>query len=189
MEAELPADIKEKGKDETVTDSQRQNDHPQTIEVELKVTFTMAGSRAVAHLAVEHVPDILGPTVCSKHPGPTYERRLMADMLCMATGQISHPVAVLVLMKPDNRLLHSPPFTPGEKCIESRRLELDIRLRPRPPEPRIHGDRLVRTPLCAQALCQAKQGPRVFRRLLEILTKDRFGVHRAAGCQERAAAI
>ena len=43
MEAELPADIKEKGKDETVTDSQRQNDHPQTIEVELKVTFTMAG--------------------------------------------------------------------------------------------------------------------------------------------------
>jgi hypothetical protein len=36
------------------------------------------------------------------------KRRLMSHMLSMATGQLSHPIAVFVLVISSDRLLHIP---------------------------------------------------------------------------------
>ena len=35
--------------------------------------------------------------------------RVVANMLPVATGQIGYPIVNVILMKPDNRLVHSPP--------------------------------------------------------------------------------
>jgi hypothetical protein len=37
------------------------------------------------------------------HPGPGLPRRLMAQVLCVATGKLGHPVAILVLMEACDR--------------------------------------------------------------------------------------
>lgn len=50
---------------------------------------------------------MLSPTRGREHPGAGEKRRLMAHMLSMTAGQVSHPVAVLVHMKPDDRLIHT----------------------------------------------------------------------------------
>jgi hypothetical protein len=46
------------------------------------------------------------PTLFGKDPWTAGERRLMAHVLSVTTGQVSHPIALLILMKPDNRLFH-----------------------------------------------------------------------------------
>lgn len=40
------------------------------------------------------------------NPRPIHERRLMAYMLAMATGQVGHPVPLFVEMKSNNGLIH-----------------------------------------------------------------------------------
>ena len=42
-----------------------------------------------------------------EYPRAIDEGRLMPYVLSMATGQISHPIAVFVLVIPNDRLLHS----------------------------------------------------------------------------------
>lgn len=42
-------------------------------------------------------------------PGTAEKRRLMPDMLAMAAGQISHPVAKFILMIADDELVHALP--------------------------------------------------------------------------------
>lgn len=39
-------------------------------------------------------------------PRAAHERRLVPHVLAVAAGEISHPIAMLVLMKADNGLLH-----------------------------------------------------------------------------------
>jgi hypothetical protein len=41
-----------------------------------------------------------------EYPRPIGERRLMPYVLSMTTGQIGNPVALLILMIPNDRLLH-----------------------------------------------------------------------------------
>ncbi len=46
-------------------------------------------------------------TFLSENPGPIRQWRLMSHMLPVPTSQIRHPIAVLVLMKADDALVHS----------------------------------------------------------------------------------
>ena len=46
---------------------------------------------------------------CGEDPWPAHKRRLMAHMLPVPTRQISHPIAVFVLMKTDDGLIHTRP--------------------------------------------------------------------------------
>lgn len=41
-----------------------------------------------------------------QHPGANRHRRFVSDMLPMPTGQIGHPIAILVLMELHDRLFH-----------------------------------------------------------------------------------
>jgi hypothetical protein len=66
--------------------------------------------RLLAFLAVQEGAKILIPSGLRQHPGPAKEWRLMPHMLSMTTGQISHPIALFILMITDNRLLHHRPF-------------------------------------------------------------------------------
>jgi hypothetical protein len=43
-------------------------------------------------------------TLFTYDPWPTGERRLMADVLAVAAGEVGHPVAVFILMKADDAL-------------------------------------------------------------------------------------
>jgi hypothetical protein len=45
-------------------------------------------------------------TSFGEYPWAACERRLMAHMLPVTTGQVSHPIALFILMKPNNRLFH-----------------------------------------------------------------------------------
>jgi len=46
-------------------------------------------------------------TACGgQHPGTARERRLMTDMLPVPASQIGNPIALVVLMIADNRLVH-----------------------------------------------------------------------------------
>jgi len=58
-------------------------------------------------LAPEQTPDCLMPSLNRDHPWAIHPRWLMAHMLGVAAGQIRHPVADIVLMKTDNRLLYT----------------------------------------------------------------------------------
>jgi len=42
-----------------------------------------------------------------KNPWTLSKRGIMADMLPVAAGQISHPITHVILMEPDNRLIHA----------------------------------------------------------------------------------
>ena len=50
---------------------------------------------------------MLLPPLFRDHPRPADKRRLMAHMLTMPAGKISHPVSMLILMIATNRLIHS----------------------------------------------------------------------------------
>ena len=60
----------------------------------------------LALLAIQHLPEVQVAPFFSEHPGPIREWWLMAHMLPVPTGQISHPIAVLILMKAEDALLH-----------------------------------------------------------------------------------
>jgi hypothetical protein len=45
-------------------------------------------------------------SVIGKSPWAVEERRVMSNMLPMTTGQIGNPVAMLILVIPNDRLLH-----------------------------------------------------------------------------------
>ena len=60
-------------------------------------------------LAVQCATKMLLPPVLSENPRPAHKRRLMAHVLAMSAGQIGHPVAVFVLMKTDDGLMHHLP--------------------------------------------------------------------------------
>ena len=57
------------------------------------------------------------PAFRREHPRAREERRLMAHMLPMTAGQVGDPVAVLIQVVPDDRLVHGP--TPGNASITS----------------------------------------------------------------------
>ena len=42
----------------------------------------------------------------AEDPRPAHKRRLMTHVLPVSTGQIGDPVAVFILMKTDDRLMH-----------------------------------------------------------------------------------
>jgi hypothetical protein len=65
------------------------------------------GGRIRAILAVQVCTKVLHAPFCCQHPGTIRERRLMTHMLPMAASQVSHPIAMLILMKTNNRLLHN----------------------------------------------------------------------------------
>lgn len=45
-------------------------------------------------------------TLFRQHPWPIGHRRLMPYMLPVSAGKIRHPVAMLILVITDNRLIH-----------------------------------------------------------------------------------
>jgi hypothetical protein len=42
-----------------------------------------------------------------KNPGAKAQRRLMSNMLPVSAGQIGHPIIHVILMEPDNLLVHA----------------------------------------------------------------------------------
>lgn len=60
----------------------------------------------VAFLALQILPDAALPPFKGQHPGPTHERRLMAHVLPVPAGQVGDPIALLILMKVDDGLIH-----------------------------------------------------------------------------------
>jgi hypothetical protein len=52
------------------------------------------------------------PAIFGEYPWTASERRLMAHVLSVTTGQVCHPIPLLILMKPNNCLVHDslPPF-------------------------------------------------------------------------------
>ncbi len=64
------------------------------------------GRRFVALLAIQMGTQILVASGDSENPRPTREWRLMTYVLSMTTGQIGNPIAVVVLVVSNDRLLH-----------------------------------------------------------------------------------
>jgi len=56
--------------------------------------------------AIEQLAKVFPPTIFGQDPPTTDERRLMAHVLSMTAGQVGHPITSLILMKPDNCLVH-----------------------------------------------------------------------------------
>ena len=68
---------------------------------------------------IERLSEMPSLAFCGKDPWPAHERRLMAHMLPVPTRQISHPIAVFILMKTDDGLMHTRPamidlMSPGD---------------------------------------------------------------------------
>lgn len=63
-------------------------------------------SRLFALLAIQMGAQILVASCDGKHPRAIREWRLMAHMLPMAAGQIGNPIAIVILVIADDRLLH-----------------------------------------------------------------------------------
>ena len=59
-----------------------------------------------AELALERRPHAAGAPFFREHPWPAHERRLVANVLPVPAGQVSDPIAVLILVKSDDRLSH-----------------------------------------------------------------------------------
>lgn len=63
-------------------------------------------SRLFAFLTVQQRAEMALTPVIGQDPWTIKERWVMSNMLSMTTGQIGNPVAMLVLMITDDRLLH-----------------------------------------------------------------------------------
>jgi len=61
----------------------------------------------LALFAIQHLPEVQLAPFFSENPGPIRQWWLMSHMLSMPALQIRHPIAVLVLMKADDALVHS----------------------------------------------------------------------------------
>jgi hypothetical protein len=64
------------------------------------------GSQFLAFLAVQMGAQMLLTACDGEYPGAIDEGGLMPYVLPMTTGQIGHPIAVFVLVIPNDRLLH-----------------------------------------------------------------------------------
>ena len=60
---------------------------------------------------------VLSTAYGREHPGAGKKRRLMTNMLTMSASQVGNPVAVLVQMIADDRLVHK--LTAGIKSVAS----------------------------------------------------------------------
>ena len=60
------------------------------------------------------------PARFGEHPRTAGERRLVTHVLCVAAGQVGYPIALLILVKPDNCLFHD--------CLKPSRLTTADRL-------------------------------------------------------------
>ena len=60
----------------------------------------------VAQHAVQHLAEPCAASFFGEHPWAHLPRRIVADVLVVATGQLGDPVALVVLMKARDRLLH-----------------------------------------------------------------------------------
>ena len=63
-------------------------------------------SRLVAFLTVQERTEMLLTSMSGKDPWAVEERWVMTNMLSVTTGQISDPVAILILVIINDRLLH-----------------------------------------------------------------------------------
>ena len=64
------------------------------------------GSRLIALLAVQRGAQIPLSSGDGEHPRAIREGRLMPYVLSMTTGQIGNPIAIVILVISDDRLLH-----------------------------------------------------------------------------------
>jgi hypothetical protein len=60
----------------------------------------------LADPALERSAEVLLPALGVQHPGSGEERRLVADVLAMAAGELGDPLAVGVEPETDDRALH-----------------------------------------------------------------------------------
>jgi hypothetical protein len=76
-------------------------------------------------------PILPAPSSLGRHPRPLDERRPMADVLLMTTGQLSNPVPLLVLMVADDRtrkrIYESTIWCPDRSLRHVRRLRAFFR--------------------------------------------------------------
>ena len=114
-------------------------------------------SRPVAFLTIERLSKVPTPPFFGHYPGATHKRRLMAYVLPMPAREIGDPVAVFVLMKPDDRRLHASTTSsarttvrflgarsaPGQPGVEARRIKFNIGGRPRVSKSLFGGRRLA----------------------------------------------
>lgn len=63
-------------------------------------------SRFLALLAIQMSTQILIAAGDGEHPRAIREGRLMPNVLSMPTGQIGDPIAIVILVISDDRLLH-----------------------------------------------------------------------------------
>ena len=61
----------------------------------------------LAFLTVQHLSKMLVAARFRQHPRPARHRRLVTHMLSMAAGQIGNPIAIIILVIPNDRLLHA----------------------------------------------------------------------------------
>ena len=59
-----------------------------------------------ACLAIERLAETTGASLRREHPWPAHERRVVTNVLPVPAGQVGHPIAMLVLMKPNDGLSH-----------------------------------------------------------------------------------
>lgn len=67
-------------------------------------------SLTFAFLAVERLSDVFLSAGFAENPGSVRHRRLMPYMLSVAACQIRDPIAILILMISNDRLVHSQYF-------------------------------------------------------------------------------
>jgi hypothetical protein len=55
---------------------------------------------------IQHLSKMLVASGFGQHPWPVRHRRLVTHVLSMAAGQVGHPIAMLVLVIGNDRLVH-----------------------------------------------------------------------------------
>jgi hypothetical protein len=65
--------------------------------------------RLVTEHAVQHLAEPCPASLFGEHPRAHLPWRIVPDVLVVTTGQLRDPVALIVLMKAGNRLLHDSP--------------------------------------------------------------------------------
>ncbi len=65
--------------------------------------------RLIAQDAVQHLSEACAASLVGEHPRSHLPWWVVPDVLVMAAGQLRDPVALIVLMKACDRLLHDSP--------------------------------------------------------------------------------